>query len=52
MIHLGSCRKKENLLIIGSGGREHALGWKLGQRYEGEVGLFLSGQTAGLKITC
>lgn len=24
-------RRRKNLLIIGSGGREHALGWKLGQ---------------------
>jgi len=28
---LGPVGRKKNLLIIGSGGREHALGWKLGQ---------------------
>ena len=28
---MGPVGRKKNLLIIGSGGREHALGWKLGQ---------------------
>jgi phosphoribosylamine---glycine ligase len=28
---LGPIGRKKNLLIIGSGGREHALGWKLGR---------------------
>lgn len=39
----------ESLLVVGSGGREHALGWRLGESVEGNV-LFAPGNagTAGI----